>query len=247
MGGFGLSRRCPLGRFGAITVLSAWSFLGCHSVVRLVRLGGFGLSRCCPPGPLGWFWAVTVLSAWAVLGCHSVVRLGSFGLSRCCPLGLFWAVTVLSAWSAWARFWAVTVLSLDRFWTVTVLSAWAVFGLSRCCPLGRFWAVTVLSAWSAWVVLVCHGVVACSVLGCQSVVRLVRVGSFVTVLSAWSLLGCQPGPLGWFWAVTVLSAWSVLGCLSILGCHGVVRLVGFGLSRCFPLSAWVVLGYTVTD
>ena len=65
--GFGLSRRCPLGplgRFWAITVLSAWSawaVLGCHGVVRVV---GFGLSRCCP---LGRFWAVVVLSAWALL------------------------------------------------------------------------------------------------------------------------------------------------------------------------------------
>ena len=144
----------PLGRFWAVTVLSAWALLGCHGAVRLVGFGpswccpfvlgchgvvclvGCSLSRCCP---LGRFWAVTVLSAWSVLGCYGIVRLvrlGGFGLSWCCPLGRFWAVTVLFAWAVLGCHGAVRLVG---------------FGLSRCCPLGpfrRFRAVTVLSVWS---------------------------------------------------------------------------------------------------
>ena len=146
-------------------VLSVWSVLGCHSVVRLVRLGGFGLSWCCLFGRFwavivlsAWSaWVVTVLSAWAILGCDGVVRLvcmDDFGLLWYCLLGRFWAVMVLSV----------------------------CFGLSRCCLFGRMFVVTVLSA---WVILGCHGVV-----------YLVGFGL---------LWCCSLGPLWWFWVVMVLS------------------------------------------
>ena len=89
-----------------------------------------------------------------------------------------------------------------------------------------------LSAWSAWVVTVLS---AWAILGCHGVVRLVCMGDFgllwccllsrfwaVMVLSVcFGLLRCCL--FGRIFVVMVLSAWAVLGC------HGVVCLVGFGL------------------
>ena len=71
------------------------------------------------------------------------------------------------------------------------------------------------------------------------------------VLSAWFglvVLGCHGfgllwycpfGPLGWFWVVMVMSAWSVLGC------HGVVCLGGFGLSPVLGRHGVVCLFWVV--
>ena len=164
-------------------VLSVWSVLGCHSVVRLVR---FGLSWCCLFGRFwvvivlsAWSaWVVMVLSAWAILGCHGVVRLvcmGDFGLSWCCLLGRFWAVMVLSV----------------------------CFGLSWCCLFGRMFVVTVLFAWA---VLGCHGVVclvgfgllwcwsALVVLGCHGIVYLInfRFAYFYFSIKIWYYCSTSP-------------------------------------------------------